>query len=120
LSAKNDLLNNVLEPQLTNNAITISVTATAPVAGSCNGSAISPLGTVLPASGLVAWGTTLHANTSQAPAVYQVTENPFVVKPLGIPESTRMTTLCMLNVANGSGAGICNSCKPGALGAAKQ
>jgi WD40 repeat protein len=68
LSVQNDLLNNVLEPQLPVNGLTVALTATAPVANSCAGSAYA--GATL-APGLVAWGTTLHANTSVTPAAVQ-------------------------------------------------
>jgi hypothetical protein len=124
LSVQNDLLNNVLEPQLTVTGITVALTATAPVAGSCSGAAYAAIPTIIPfttlAPGLIAWGTTLHANTSLVPAAYQETETSFEVKVLGATEAERLTELCLLNTANGSGAGICNSCQPGALSASKK
>jgi hypothetical protein len=115
LSAKTDLISNTLTPAVPT-SIVIKLYATVPAAGSngCNGSAASP-GAAAP--GMVAWGTTLHNNT--ATSTYAVTETAFSPATLSAGELTRLTQLCTFINANGSGFGICKSCKLGGLGGAK-
>jgi hypothetical protein len=66
---------------------------------------------------MLAWGTTLHQNTSTG--AYGVTETPFSPATLSAGELTRLTQLCTFINANGSGFGLCKSCKLGGLGASK-
>jgi hypothetical protein len=65
-----------------------------------------------------AWASTLHLNTSIAPApgVYQQTETPFSNAELSDSELTKLTSFCGFIQSNGSGFGICKSCAAGALG----
>ncbi len=65
-----------------------------------------------------AWATTLHLNTSvvPAPGVYQKTETPFSTAELSVSELAKLTSFCGFIQANGSGFGICKSCRFGALG----
>ena len=56
--------------------------------------------------------------TAGTPATtYGVTETRFANPLLTQQEFTRMTQLCAFIRANGSGYGICKSCKIGGLGA---
>jgi hypothetical protein len=89
----------------TNSAATATLTAlgAAPVAG----------GT---APGTVAWGTTLHPQG----AASITTETPFTPATLSAGELASITGRCGSILGNGSGFGICNSCKAGGLGAGKK
>jgi hypothetical protein len=115
LSAKSDLISNTLTPA-TPTSIVIKLYASVPAAGAngCSTSAANP-GAAAP--GMLAWGTTLHQNT--ATAAYEVTETPFSPATLSAGELFRLTQLCTFINANGSGFGICKSCKLGGLGAAR-
>jgi hypothetical protein len=80
---------------------------------SCNNSAATA-GTLV--NGLVAYGTTPQpVGTS-----YSAVEHTFVPSTLSAGEYASITGRCAAILGNGSGFGICNSCKSGALGATKQ
>lgn len=111
LSVKDDLLSNTLSPE-TANSVVIELTASLPSAtGSCNAAAPNFL-----APGLVAWGTTLHAVSTSL----QTTETEFLQATPSLPELTNITSFCGFIQANGSGYGICKSCRAGGLGGAKK
>ena len=110
LSAKTDLISNTLTPAVPN-SIVVKLVSTS--GGSCNASV---QGTA--ATGLLAWGTTLHANAAVAGGV-ALTETAFTPATLGTAEYTRITALCGFIQSNGSGFGICRSCRLGGQGAAK-
>ena len=112
LSARSDLISNTLTPAVPN-SIVVKLLATVPVSGSCN--AAAPDGV---AAGMVAWGTTLHATPTAG--TYAVTETPFVNKGLSRAELARITSFCGFIQANGSGYGICRSCRLGGQGAVRQ
>jgi hypothetical protein len=123
LSVQRDLLNNTLTGRGTPSSIVIKLVATTPPVGGV-GTASNPCGTSAStvttnnlANGMVAWGTTLHANTSAA-GTYALTETPFTVANPNPPELARLSQLCTFNQLQGSGFGICNSCEIGGLGAA--
>jgi len=113
LSVHNDLISNTLTPAVPS-AITVALVATQETGGQCNAAAISTNQLV---SGLVAWGTTLHALPGGG---YTVSETPFIQTPLGSGQFNKMTEYCAFIQAIGSGYGICNSCRSGAAGAQKQ
>jgi hypothetical protein len=48
-----------------------------------------------------------------------VTETPFLPATLSAGEASRLTNLCTFINANGSGFGICRSCRLGGLGAGR-
>jgi hypothetical protein len=112
LSAKTDLVSNTLTPAVPT-SIVVKLVATS--GGACNASV---QGTLAP--GLAAWGTTLHANTAAAAGTYALTETAFTPATLGSAEYTRITALCGFIQSNGSGFGICRSCRLGGLGAVAQ
>jgi hypothetical protein len=64
--------------------------------------------------GMTAWGTTLHANPVGS---YDSTEAPFIVSTLSQSELASIGGRCSAILGNGSGFGVCNSCRAGALGA---
>jgi hypothetical protein len=122
LSAKTDLVSNTLTPGVPT-SIVIKLVASRPLGlaangtgGTCNASAPTPL-TVVP--GMGAWGTTLHALPT-TPVTYGLTETPFSAAPLSVAELRKLTLFCGFIQANGSGFGICKSCRTGGLGAGSQ
>ena len=128
LSARRDLVNNTLTPSVPT-SIVVKLVASVPLLGtSCSGSAANWGPDRLP-SGMLAWGTTVHAGaTPGSDAV--VTETQFLpamlsgggIPPIppgpvdGIGEARRLQDLCTFINANGSGFGICSSCRLGGLG----
>jgi hypothetical protein len=114
LSAKNDLISNTLTPAVPT-SIVVKLVATS--GGSCN-AATAGSGTSALATGLAAWGTTLHATPTAG--AYAVTETAFTPATLSGAELGRITALCGFIQSNGSGFGICRSCRFGGLGAVAQ
>jgi hypothetical protein len=118
LDVKKDLATNTLTPA-TETSLVVKLLTSLPQPGpngpTCNNSASAP-GAL--ASGVEAWATTLHA--APAGGTFQATETPFTRATLSASELAKMTGFCSLIQADGSGFGICNSCTPGAFGAAKQ
>jgi hypothetical protein len=113
LSAQNDLISNTLTPAVPT-SIVVKLLASAPVAGSCTASAAAP-GAL--SSGLLAFGSTVHAGVAGGGAA--VTETQFLPATLSEGELGRLTSLCTLINANGSGFGVCRSCRLGGLGAGR-
>ena len=113
LSSRNDLISNTLTPAVPT-SIVVKLYATIPVGGSCAGSAASP---GAPSSGLLAFGTTLHA--TPVAGAYAVTETPFLPATLSAGELARLSSLCTFINATGSGFGVCRSCRLGGLGAGR-
>jgi uncharacterized repeat protein (TIGR01451 family) len=119
LSSRADLISNTLTPGVPT-SIVIKLVASRPLGltpagtgGTCNPSSPTPL-TVAP--GLGAWGTTLHSLPT-TPVTYGLTETEFLSAPLSVAELTKLTLFCGFIQANGSGFGICKSCRTGGLGA---
>ncbi len=128
LSVKSDLISNNLTPAVPTSVV-IKLVATSPalIGGAstvCNPSiAGAGVNTVTPtpntlAPGLTAWGSTLAPSAS--PGTFGPIGVPFRNKILSISELTGLTSLCNFIQANGTGFGICKSCRLGALGGAKQ
>lgn len=125
LSVKNDLVSNTLTPAA-EKSVVIKVLASIN-SGSCNASTVGQ-GTNVLATGLLVWGSTYRqiTTTVTTPSPYwwqppkvttstnsYVTETPFTPATLSAAELTRMTTLCGTIQTNGSGFGICRSCRLG-------
>jgi hypothetical protein len=111
LSARNDLINNTLTPGVPT-AVSIAVLATK--GSTCNAANVTANNL---AGGLRAWGTTPHAAPGGG---YIVGETPFSAVALSATELQKMTSYCGFIQSNGSGYGICNSCRTGAQGSLKQ
>ncbi len=109
LSAKSDLVSNTLTPAVPG-SIVVKLLATT---GTCNASNPGAQ-----AQGLVAWGTTLHAGP--AAGAFSLTETAFTPAFASASELGRISSLCGFIQSNGSGYGICRSCRSGALGGVKQ
>jgi hypothetical protein len=113
LSVKQDLASNGLTPVVPS-AMVIKLLAAAPVSDTC--SAANPGAKV---NGLLAWGTTIHPLpvTAGTPATtYGLESSAFSPATLSYTEQARMTSLCAFIKANGSGYGVCKSCRLGGLG----
>jgi hypothetical protein len=115
LSAQHDLLPNSLFLG-TPDSLTVKLLASTPIAGGrCDPSSPTPANLV---RGMRAWVTSPHLNTSGTPAVgYQLSETEFSKAELSATELAKLAGFCAFIQANGSGFGICRSCRLGALGA---
>jgi hypothetical protein len=67
-------------------------------------------------SGMAAWGTTLHSAPGGTVAT---TETAFTPSTLSAGELASIGGRCASILGNGSGFGVCNSCRAGALGSGK-
>ena len=110
LSVRNDLISNTLTPGVPI-GVSVAVVATT---GTCNPSNPT-VGTLT--SGLMTFGTTIHAKPD---GTYGVTEFPYSTASLSNSELQKLTSYCGFIQANGSGYGICKSCRQGAAGAERQ
>jgi hypothetical protein len=141
LSAKNDLINNVLTPAIPA-SIVIKLIASEPgidTTGAftiCNPSALKNTINFAPyyfnkaaAAGdpdagdyvnatMLAWGTTLEPASN--PGTYGPVSVPYINGLLSASEFTAITSVCQLIQTNGTGYGICSSCALGALSGTKQ
>jgi hypothetical protein len=116
LSVKNDLVSNTLTPAVPNSVV-VKLIASLPVGGVCVGTAASVALTNL-SPGLAAWGTHIHAGATAGSAA--MTETPFRGAILSQGEIDRLASLCTFIISNGSGFGICRSCRLGGQGAVAQ
>jgi len=107
LSVIKSLISNPLTPAIPSSVV-IKILASS---GTCNASVATPI-----VPGLVAWGTTLHLNTSTATPSYYGTETAFTPASLSAGEFTHITSTCGFIQADGSKFGICAGCAQGGLG----
>jgi hypothetical protein len=111
LDVKRDLTTNTLTPGIVPSAV-IKLVATS--GSTCNASSVAAANL---AAGMVAWGTTFHALPQGG---FGITETRFSNEGLSTAELARITSFCGFIQGNGSGFGICSSCKPGGQGAIHQ
>ena len=123
LSAKNDLISNTLTPAVPT-SIVVKLHATVPVGGSCQSSAADP--TAASAPGMLAWGTTVHAGAlaGSNPVITETAFSPATLSTSGtggldVGEHARLKSSCAFINGQGSGFGICRSCRLGGLGAGR-
>jgi hypothetical protein len=110
LSVKKSLLSSTLTGVTpTSASIALLATAGGSSAASCDPSAAAVTSL---ASGLRAFGTTLHALSSQ-PGSYAIAERPFIISGLSISELRTLTATCAFIQSDGSGSGICGGCTAG-------
>ena len=114
LSARQDLISNTLTPAVPT-SIVVKLVSSRPVGGSCANSAANM---VPDGSGMLAWGTTVKAGVAGGAAA--TVETAFAPASLSAGETARLTALCTFIQANGSGFGICRSCRLGGLGGTRQ
>jgi hypothetical protein len=116
LSVVNDLISNTLTGVRPSSVVVKLISTLAGTGGtgtSCTNSATA----VIPANlaiGLAAWGTTIHAS----PTGFATTETAFTPSTLSVGEIASVTNRCRNILGNGTGFGVCNSCRAGGLGAA--
>ena len=110
LSVKNDLISNTLTPAIPGSVV---VKLLATTGGACNAATPGAL-----AAGMAAWGTTVHLAPYAVDTA--VTETAFTPATLSAAELARISALCGFIQSNGSGYGICRSCRSGALGSGRK
>jgi hypothetical protein len=112
LSARSDLISNTLTPA---QPTSIVVKLVSTVQATCNAATVTAAAL---APGMRAWGTTLHATPTAGQ--FAVTETDFSQAGLSAGELARITSFCGFIQANGSGFGICRSCRLGGQGTVRQ
>jgi len=121
LGVNRDLTGNTLTGVRPTSVVVKLVTTLAGTNGSgtscTNSAAVATSANLAP--GLAAWGTTLHAQTVNETTTYATTETAFTPATLSAGELASITNRCVNIIGNGSGFGICNSCRLGGLGADK-
>jgi hypothetical protein len=114
LSVRNSLISNTLTPAIPT-SLMVKIVASVST-GTCDATSVTP---DLLASGLRAWGTTIHPLPSANPGAksYGVTETAFAASALATTELAHITSFCWFINAIGGGYGICRGCTLGGLGA---
>ena len=115
LSVNADLISNTLTPA---HPTSVVVKLLASAGGSCN-AATAGSGSNALVPGMAAWGTTVHVLPT-TPGGLALVETAFTPATLSAAELARITSLCGFIQANGSGFGICSSCRLGGLGTSAQ
>ena len=109
-SANKDLASNMLTPSAPDSMVITLVGTLPPDGGTCGNSA-GAVATAVLAPGITAWGTTVHATPT--PGALAVTETEFISDTLSVDELVRLSNVCNFIIANGSGFGVCRSCRLG-------
>jgi hypothetical protein len=121
-SVKTALLNSTLTSSFPNEVV-LKLISTAPNVGannaqSCNPATVTAGGL---ATGLAAWGTSLHGVPTATGPTFQLAETPFLPASLSNAELQRDVQECQFIQVLGSGQfGICKGCSNVGLGAAAQ
>jgi len=121
LSVKRDLTANALTPIVPGSTVIELVASRRTGSTACDPGTFSTAEQL--ADGMVAWGTALHAlpATAGTPVgTYGLTETPFSKGTLTQGQLNRLAQVCSFMRANGSGYGICKSCRVGGLGASRK
>jgi hypothetical protein len=128
LSVKSDLISNNLTPAVPISVV-LKLTASIPntdTSGAftvCNPATVAQsfAGPLRLVNGLVAWGTTLEPAATSG--TYATVNVPYINSGFIFgtgTEAAALTTVCGFIQSNGTGFGICKSCRLGALGGDKQ
>jgi len=110
LSVRGSLTSNPLTPAIPTSVV-VKLLATTGTAACNPGTAYTSTNL---ATGLLAWGTTIHAAPT-SPVTYTVTETAFSPATLSSTERHNITSKCNFIQTNGSGFGICSGCSTGGL-----
>ena len=114
LSVNQDLVSNTLTGVRPNSVVVkLLSTIAAPVTSCTNSAALAGTGTQLIVPGMLAWGTTVHAGA--VAGTFATTETAFSSATLSAAELLSITSRCTNIIGNGSGFGICRSCRNGGL-----
>ena len=111
LGVNRDLVSNTLTGVIPTSVVVKMVASVPASSSTCANSAV----TVNPknlAPGMRVWGTTLHSAPAGGVAL---TENQFSPALLSTSELANLTSLCGFIIDDGSGFGICKSCRTGGL-----
>lgn len=110
LNVATDLISSTLNPAWPTQ-VTVMLVSSKPVKGACNAGAVKPEDVT---SGLHAWGT--HVRTVFLDGTYRqvMTESAFSKSQLGSTQFLKLVAYCGFIQANGSGFGICRTCRHGA------
>ena len=113
LSVNQDLVSNTLTGVRPNSVVVKLVNTLAGAATSCTNSAAlaGQLGGLPIVDGMLAWGTTVHAGVPVGS--FATTETAFIPAILSPTELLSITGRCVNIIGNGSGFGICRSCRAG-------
>jgi hypothetical protein len=123
LSAKSDLISNLLTAA-TPSSVVINLIPTTPGLDNtgkytiCNPATAASTPALSVTGGMLVWGTTLEPAANVG--AYSPVQVPFINGGLSASELNSLTSLCSFIQTNGTGFGICNSCRTGALGGAKR
>lgn len=90
--------------------LTVMLVSSKPVKGVCNPGAVKQEDLT---PGLHAWGTQLRPMTINGRNQRVITEMPFSKAQLSASQFNKLIAYCGFIQANGSGYGICGTCKPG-------
>ena len=117
LSVANDLIANTLTGVRPDSVVVKLLTSLAGAGGSASdcintAAAPSPL-----APGKLAWRSSVHPAPGGG---FATTETPFIPATLSPAELASITNRCANIIGNGSGFGICKSCRAGGLSAGRQ
>jgi hypothetical protein len=110
LSARNDLIANTLTPAVPS-SIVIKLLTTVPAGANMTQCDPSLRKNATLASGLRAWGTTLHALPTAGE--FGVTETEFSHATLSQSELVQLQSFCGFIQDDGSGFGMCRTCRAG-------
>ena len=117
LSVNSDLISNPLTPTIPT-SITVALVTSQPSLDPAGRPTIcNPASPNAISLGTLAWGTTLEPGSAGGFGAVPV---PFLNAPLGLSELTSLTSLCNFIQSQGTGYGICGSCRTGGLGGAKK
>jgi len=111
ISVLRSLISNTLTLAIPTSVV-VKVVASSPNGSTCNASNVTADSL---ASGLRAWGTTLHQLPTAVPS-YTVTETAFSNGGLVDTELHHLTSFCGFIQSIGDGYGICRGCALGGLG----
>jgi hypothetical protein len=135
LGANSDLLAKPIAGAVGAPALMVKLLATLAGAGGTGTSCVNSAalagtsGFPIPPAGMAAWGTTVHTtltaddfetDANVDPVTRATTETRFTPATLSAGELASLNNRCTNIIGNSSGFGICNSCRQGALGAAKK
>ena len=116
LSVKNDLVSNTLTGVIPSSVVIklLNTTSGDGSGSTCTQSAAIAGTAAFPIRpGMLAWGTTVHAGP--VAGTFSLTETAFSPATLSAQELASITNRCTNIIGNGSGFGICRSCRPGGL-----